>query len=620
MLHKPLISNILPPPTRVCKQLTLNILQASQGKISNIIFLFLALLPLLTVGCGDTKPKGQTEETDSLRDIPTAILKLGATEPTKALAQIDSLEVLGRLRHYDAQFLRAKVNIRTLERERVNIAIVICEQLLTNDTVTSSAEMTENVLETMVEACRLSNDYEGALTGAIQLVNLCYQQGWVCEALRNEAEVGSLMASLGMVNEGLAKIDSVIHCLKDIRKFNELDASIIALRRKINVLENVSASNCHVDNPVSSIIEASQSILDRLADYEQHPDDYHDDTYREPVDSKDRLNYIDFCRAKAHLYIANIYAQEGRRTQARTYLHLFEQSSYSKTLGGRRSSASIYALLGDHNRALRIINEWTRELGKDTLNETYASILLVRANNAEAQGLYAEANNYRKRLATLNNILNNRVLKGKAHLYATRFNVQKQRQEIEQQKHKLHLNKIIIAFTAAICLILIAIILYLRYKWREELRRNHIIVNEVNEALKYKKQIEVQRQETPNPTPGNSSESNIIFQQFSDIIVKEQLFLDPDFDRQKLIDRTGYNKNLIAAAFKEENMSFDVFIRNLRLEHAVLLFNKQPELTVKQVCFASGYTRTDSFTRAFKAKYGMTPTEFHQVIHAHLLP
>lgn len=575
---------------------------------------------MLTVGCGDTKPKGQTEETDSLRDIPTAILKLGATEPTKALAQIDSLEVLGRLRHYDAQFLRAKVNIRTLERERVNIAIVICEQLLTNDTVTSSAEMTENVLETMVEACRLSNDYEGALTGAIQLVNLCYQQGWVCEALRNEAEVGSLMASLGMVNEGLAKIDSVIHCLKDIRKFNELDASIIALRRKINVLENVSASNCHVDNPVSSIIEASQSILDRLADFEQHPDDYHDDTYREPVDSKDRLNYIDFCRAKAHLYIANIYAQEGRRTQARTYLHLFEQSSYSKTLGGRRSSASIYALLGDHNRALRIINEWTRELGKDTLNETYASILLVRANNAEAQGLYAEANNYRKRLATLNNILNNRVLKGKAHLYATRFNVQKQRQEIEQQKHKLHLNKIIIAFTAAICLILIAIILYLRYKWREELRRNHIIVNEVNEALKYKKQIEVQRQETPNPTLGNSSESNIIFQQFSDIIVKEQLFLDPDFDRQKLIDRTGYNKNLIAAAFKEENMSFDVFIRNLRLEHAVLLFNEQPELTVKQVCFASGYTRTDSFTRAFKAKYGMTPTEFHQVIHAHLLP
>lgn len=575
---------------------------------------------MLTVGCGDTKPKGQTEETDSLRDIPTAILKLGATEPTKALAQIDSLEVLGRLRHYDTQFLRAKVNIRTLERERVNIAIVICEQLLTNDTVTSSAEMTENVLETMVEACRLSNDYEGALTGAIQLVNLCYQQGWVCEALRNEAEVGSLMASLGMVNEGLAKIDSVIHCLKDIRKFNELDASIIALRRKINVLENVSASNCHVDNPVSSIIEASQSILDRLADYEQHPDDYHDDTYREPVDSKDRLNYIDFCRAKAHLYIANIYAQEGRRTQARTYLHLFEQSSYSKTLGGRRSSASIYDLLGDHNRALRITNEWTRELGKDTLNETYASILLVRANNAEAQGLYAEANNYRKRLATLNNILNNRVLKGKAHLYATRFNVQKQRQEIEQQKHKLHLNKIIIAFTAAICLILIAIILYLRYKWREELRRNHIIVNEVNEALKYKKQIEVQPQETPNPTPGNSSESNIIFQQFSDIIVKEQLFLDPDFDRQKLIDRTGYNKNLIAAAFKEENMSFDVFIRNLRLEHAVLLFNEQPELTVKQVCFASGYTRTDSFTRAFKAKYGMTPTEFHQVIHAHLLP
>lgn len=599
--------------------LNTSFLHPCRGKISSFIFLFIALLAVLTAGCGDSKSRSQTEETDSLRDIPTAILKLGATEPTKALAQIDSLEVLGRLRHYDAQFLRARFNIRTLERERVNIAIVICEQLLTNDTVTSSAEMTENVLETMVGACRLYNDYEGALTGAIQLVNLCNQQGWECEALRNEAEVGSLMASLGMVDEGLAKIDSVIHCLNGIRKFNELDANIIALRRKINVLENVSAINCHVDNPQTSIIEASQSILDRLADYEQHPDDYHDDTYREPIDSKDRLNYIDFCRAMAHLYIANSYAQEGRRTQARTYLHLFEQSSYSKTLGGRRSSASIYALLGDHNRALRIINEWTRELGKDTLNETYASILLARANNAEAQGLYAEANNYRKRLATLNNILNNRVLQGKAHLYATRFNVQKQQQKIEQQKHKIHLNRTIIAFTSALCLVLIAIALYIRHKLREEKRRNHVIVEQINEAMRYKKQLEVTQQETSNPTPEEPSERDI-FLELSNIIVKEQVFLNRDFGRQTLINRTGYNKNQIAAAFKEENTSFDIFIRDLRLEYAVHLFNEQPELTVKQVCFACGFIRNDTFARAFKTKYGMTPTEFYQEIHEHLLP
>lgn len=576
-------------------------------------------MPLLTVGCGDTQPKGQTEETNKHGDIPSVILQLGAAEPTKALAQIDSLEWQGQLRHYDAQILRARVYNMTHEREKMNMAIVICDQLLTNDTVTSSAEMTEDVLETMVDACRLSNDYEGALAGATQLVNLCNQQGWGCEALRNEAEVGSLMASLGMADEGLAKIDSVIHCLKEIRQFNELDASIIALRRKINVLENVSASNCHVDNPISSIVEASQSILDRLADYEQHPDDYHDGTYREPANAAERLNYIDFHRAKAHLYIANIYAQEGHSTQARTYLHLFEQSKYSKTLDGRRLSAPTYALLGNHGRALRIYDEWTRELGNDTLNETYANILLARANNAEAQGLYAEANNYRKRLAAVNNTLNNRLLQGKAYLYATRFNVQKQRKEIEQQKNKLHLTQIIITFTAVICLILTVITLYLRHKWREELRRNHVIVEEVNKAMKYKKQLEAHQQETPNPTPEKPSESDI-FQQLSNIIVQEQLFLDPEFDRQKLIDRTGYNKNLIAAAFKEENMSFDVFIRNLRLEHAVQLFNEQSELTVKQVCFASGYIRTDSFTRAFKAKYGMTPTEFHQDIHTHLLP
>lgn len=605
--------------------------------MNRLLFLFIALLSVLTVGCRNAEPKSQTDETYSLEDISPVILQLGADEPTKALAQIDSLEWQGRLRHTDAQLLRAKVDILTLENEKMNVAIVICEQLMTNDTVTASAELTENVLETMLDACRLSNDYEGALAGATQLVNLCNEQGWHCEALRNEAEVGALMASLGMVDEGLAKIDSVIHCLDGIRQFNELDAYIIALRRKIGVLDNATVKTSHVDNPMTSIIEASELILDRLADYEQHPDDYHDGTYREPVGEENRSNYIDFYRAKAYLYIANSYAQAGDRTQARNYLHLYEESSFSMTLSGRRSSASVYALLGEHDRALRIYDEWVQDLGDDTLNDIYATILMAHANKAEAQGHYAEAYHYLKRFEKINNILVNRLLRSKAHLYATRFNVQKQQQDLERQRHKLQLNRIINFFTVLITLILTVVLLYRRHKWKEEVRRNHIIVEEINETMKYKQLYESQQQEkekkqenqdnqekpekqdNPRPVPEEISSSEI-FQDIRNVIVKEQLFLQSDIDRQILIDRTGYNKNLIATAFKDQNLNLSGFIRNLRLEHAVKLFNEQPELTVKQVCFSSAFNRYDVFARAFKTRYGITPTEFHEEIHSHLMP
>ena len=38
--------------------------------------------------------------------------------------------------------------------------------------------------------------------------------------------------------------------------------------------------------------------------------------------------------------------------------------------------------------------------------------------------------------------------------------------------------------------------------------------------------------------------------------------------------------------------------------------NKRPELSIEQVCQASGFTKADTFTRNFRAKYGMTPTTY----------
>lgn len=68
-----------------------------------------------------------------------------------------------------------------------------------------------------------------------ELVEVCHGQGAETEALRNEAEVGAALCFLGKETEGMARIDSVI-ALLDVKKFNELDAMLIVLKRKVMVL------------------------------------------------------------------------------------------------------------------------------------------------------------------------------------------------------------------------------------------------------------------------------------------------------------------------------------------------------------------------------------------------
>ena len=99
-----------------------------------------------------------------------------------------------------------------------------------------------------------------------------------------------------------------------------------------------------------------------------------------------------------------------------------------------------------------------------------------------------------------------------------------------------------------------------------------------------------------------------------DLIENEQLFLQPDFGRQSLIDRTGLSKEHIGAAFAQgsDNASLPAYVRELRLDYAVRLMNDKPELTVEQVSMASGFTSADTFTRNFRAKFGMTPTTYKQ--------
>ena len=563
-----------------------------------------------------------------------AAMDVYGTQPERAWAIIDSAEIVGNLTEDRASLLRAKVICLTCGEERLDTARQICEALLQD-----APAYREQVLDLLVTISRKKHDNEQRLRWATEKADFCRQQGnerlrvvehssGMTEALRTEAEIGIILTHLGRQDEGMAKLDDVIRQLDGTRKFNEADACIIALKRKINVLQE---QGCHAE-----IIAPAKLIVEKMDDYEQHPDEFHDGTYREPA-AADVPGYCDFYRSQAYGFLANAYSSLGVRDEALRYLALFEQSPYRQTLDGRRMIAPTWGKLGDYDKMLAVYDELERRMGTDTICFDYATILHDRAIAAEARGHHAQAFDFMSRYASLSQSLNDSVQASEAHDYAARYHAQEQQMEILEHQAEASRNALIAWFVAVIALLLASFAIYFYLRHLEEMRKNRILARQITEIVKLKsltpsaspKERGVYSSSMENVAEISNGESNdspllgrgagggaeaALFQFLSQAIVKENLFLDPAFDRQAAIDYFHLSKERIGAAFSQgsDYASISDFINECRLEYAVNLLNDHPTLPVSQVAKASGFSDANYFGRKFKARFGLSPTEFRK--------
>ena len=99
-----------------------------------------------------------------------------------------------------------------------------------------------------------------------------------------------------------------------------------------------------------------------------------------------------------------------------------------------------------------------------------------------------------------------------------------------------------------------------------------------------------------------------------EVILRDQLYLDPRLDRQALVERFGLSKERIGAAFAKGSpfKSLIDFLNDCRLPYAAKLLAEHPELSVADVAHASGFLSADTFGRNFKQKYALTPSQFRE--------
>ena len=575
----------------------------------NVLQVLLLVLILVFASCGRNN---SARHIPNLGDTPyqaDSVLVAYGYHPNRALVMLDSALLLGNINEYRAKFIRAKIYSKSLLKQRQDSAILICEQLLQHDSVIHAPQERENILDLLMITSRTKVDFEGYVKWATQKAEVCRLQGEETEQWRTEAEIGMVMAHLGQPEEGMEKIDEAIRQLDEPGSIDRMDAFIIAVKRKITVLND--------QGRYAEVIPLAQRILDRLEHYEQHASAYTEDSYRLSWSDSpaDRDRYIDFSRAQANGFLAGAYAMTGDTPHARECLSRFNQSGYGHSLSARRMIIPAQMALGMYDEVMATSDEVVYRMGRDTINDDYAVILRDRAVVARAKGHVDEAYNLMNRHANLVKVLSDSLHASEAHDYAARYHAQEQELKIQEAQTASRIKSIIIGVILLLFVIAGAFSFYYRRQRQIISEKNRALVRMINGTPFVAPVDEIEGAEDTDEVSDSeeSEDASALFETIDTTIRTEHLYANVSLQRQDVCTRFCITRHTLNNLLAQHvgSSSFPQYINNIRMEEALPLLRDNASMTIAAIATAVGFTPAN-FREQFKRQYGVTPQEYRQ--------
>ena len=575
----------------------------------NVLQVLLLVLILVFASCGRNN---SARHIPNLGDTPyqaDSVLVAYGYHPNRALVMLDSALLLGNINEYRAKFIRAKIYSKSLLKQRQDSAILICEQLLQHDSVIHAPQERENILDLLMITSRTKVDFEGYVKWATQKAEVCRLQGEETEQWRTEAEIGMVMAHLGQPEEGMEKIDEAIRQLDEPGSIDRMDAFIIAVKRKITVLND--------QGRYAEVIPLAQRILDRLEHYEQHASAYAEDSYRLSWSDSpaDRDRYIDFSRAQANGFLAGAYAMTGDTPHARECLSRFNQSGYGHSFSARRMIIPAQMALGMYDEAMATSDEVVYRMGRDTINDDYAVILRDRAIVARAKGHVDEAYNLMNRHANLVKVLSDSLHASEAHDYAARYHAQEQELKIQEAQTASRIKSIIIGVIFLLFVIAGAFSFYYRRQRQIISEKNRALVRMINGTPFVAPVDEIEGAEDTDEVSDSEEpeDTSALFETIDTTIRTEHLYANVSLQRQDVCTRFCITRHTLNNLLAQHvgSSSFPQYINNIRMEEALPLLRDSASMTIAAIATAVGFTPAN-FREQFKRQYGVTPQEYRQ--------
>ena len=577
-------------------------------KLHHIIFIVIAAL--LIMGCTG-------KDSRSLSDVPDTMVSTHGDSMALAarftgdfnhfLAVTDSLADAGELSQIRADGYRG---VAYFQLGQIDKCIEYLRSAIADDNP-PAADFWEYIHAgaNLVIILNSQRNYDSAMRITLRLINLLKQVDNPLTA----RELQTLYLCLGDTKMMLEQHEEAVESYNEAYQWvlrTPNNATCRPLAASIETVENIAATHINHQMEAGIWVDRMDSLL---AVYEAQP---------KAIDKE-----VKTFRALVLLHRAQVCQMQGKEAEAARNYEQYKSTDYGSSLEGRINGcdylveAHRYAEAADNYTQLdRFIKEWGYEYDLETIGNN----LLPKLRSNYHAGRQDSALHVAMQIAEVyDSALVQQKQRDAAEL-ATIYDVQgKERQIVEQRAGKRLFTAISIA-VGILALLILAFAVYVFRQWRATKEKNRILANQIAEAVEYREKLREQKkiQAAADSTAGagliisdfTTLTDEQLFLCLRDLIENERLFLQPDFGRQTLIDRTGLSKDCIGAAFAQgsDNNSLPAYVRELRLDYAIRLMNDQPDIAVEQVSQASGFTSADTFTRNFRAKYGMTPTAYKQ--------
>ena len=483
-------------------------------------------------------------------------------------------------------------------------------------------------------------DYDNAMRTALRLIDKLKE----IDSPNRPNEMQTLYLCLGDTQMMLERHDEAEKSYAEAYKWvlqTPNDSTNRGIAASIQTLENIAVTHLHHKLDEAGVwVDRMDSLV---TIYEKQP---------KPIEKE-----VKTLRALVYLHRAEVCQMRGQVAEAYRNYEAYSATDFGQSLEGRINGCDyLVAARRYHEAADNYTNldQFIRDWGYDYDLETIGRNLLPKLRANYHAGRRDSALRVAMQISEVYDSALVRQKRSESAELATIYDTQgKERQIAEQSARNRFVTSLSLALGAVVMLVL-AFALYVFLQWRITQRRNRIMARQMTEVVEYKEKyralkqktlsqplsesegsdntqseetVEVQVPSTSLPdregqeggshisvSDGTAITDEQLFLFLRDLIENEQLFLQSDFGRQTLIERTGLSKDRIGAAFAQgsDSASLPAYVRELRLDHAVRLMNDKPELTVEQVSMASGFTSADTFTRNFRAKFGMTPTTYKQ--------
>jgi len=325
---------------------------------------------------------------------------------------------------------------------------------------------------------------------------------------------------------------------------------------------------------------------------------------------------------------ASLLAQMGRATSGSQQAHYYQQadSAYDawKAVQYEGNHTRDYFIVdymkkrGRFQEAVTIYNDLIQRVRQqgDTLGEMMNTAKWGLAEVYRKMGNCEQAAILYEQVLEIQDTLKSRKARNSAQELAAVYREKEQEQTIMQQQAENMLQRYLLT---GVLIVLVGVMIFaviISRKNRIINRKNQSLAAQISEAMIYKeKYMQEKLENTVSPTEIKDLDTlsdEQLFSYINDIIVHERLFLNADFDRQTIMDRFNLSKERVGNAMSRGSQytKLTEYTQELRLEYSTLLMSNAPDKSVSQIAIDSGFTSYSYYSKCFRKRFGMTPTEF----------